>query len=110
MTQHTTTRTCDALGVCQAQATPCAGCSNTHPAYHHLHRVHHTPAAKACTADQCQQGRTACPCPQACELPGTDADPLREDPATAFELVGVVLVVASLAGVLLFTVKACAGA
>lgn len=52
----------------------------------------------ACTADLCQQ---------ACELPGADADPLREDPAPAFELVGVVLVVAALAGVLLFTVNAC---
>ena len=61
-----------------ARTTPSAGCSNTHPAYHHLHRVHPSPAAtRACTADQCQQGRTACPCPQACELPTDEA------PATA---------------------------
>lgn len=37
--------------------------------------------APACTADQCRQGRTACPCPQACELPAT-GDPLQDTPAT----------------------------
>ena len=24
--------------------------------------------ANTCSADRCQQGRTACPCPQACEV------------------------------------------
>lgn len=102
---HPTTahaRTCDALGVCQHRATPCAGCSNTHPAYHHLHRVHHhhSPAAtRACTADQCQQGRTTCPCPQACELPTDEA------PATAAELVsylGVVITAVAVVALLVF--------
>lgn len=67
-----TTRTCDAMGVRQAHATPCSGCSNSHPAYHHLHRVH--AMRKACQADKCSQGRAACPVPQACEVAdATDA-------------------------------------
>lgn len=76
-----TPRTCDTLGVFQHRTTPCVGCANTHPAYHHLHRVHHSTAAtRACTADQCQQGRHTCPCPQACELP--DYPALQDAPAT----------------------------
>lgn len=67
-----TTRTCDALGICQAHTTPCNGCDNSHPAYHHLHRVH--AMRRACQADKCSQGRAACPVPQACEVPdATDA-------------------------------------
>lgn len=105
---HPTTapaRTCDALGVCQHRATPCAGCSNTHPAYHHLHRVHHSTAAtRACTADQCQQGRTTCPCPQACELPTDEA------PATAAGLVSYLGVVLAAVAVVVLLVVLAAGA
>lgn len=69
MTTQTTNRTCDAMGACQGHSTPCAGCGNAHPAYHHLHRVQHI-----CQADQCSQGRAACPVPQACEVAdATDA-------------------------------------
>ena len=63
MTAQTTNRTCDAMGVCQGHSTPCAGCGNAHPAYHHLRRVQHI-----CQADKCSQGRAACPVPQACEV------------------------------------------
>jgi len=111
MTQPTTARTCDALGVCQAHATPCTGCGNTHPAYHHLHRVHHAPTpVRACTADQCQQGRTACPCPQACELPGADADPLHDDPMTAMELAVTAIALAIAIALVVFAVKTALGA
>ena len=90
----------------QARTTPCAGCSNTHPAYHHLHRVHHhSPAAtRACTADQCQQSRTTCPCPQACELPTDEA------PATAAELVSYLGVVLAAVAVVALLVVLAAGA
>lgn len=74
MTQHTRTHTGDATGVCQ----------------------HHTPA---CTANRCQQGRAACPVPQACELPTDEA------PATAAELVsylGVVLAAVAVVALLVF--------
>lgn len=88
----------------RACTTPCAGCSNTHPAYH-LHRVHHSPAAtRACTADQCQQGRTTCPCPQACELPTEEA------PATAAELVSYLGVVLAAVAVVALLVVLAAGA
>ena len=40
-------------------------------------RPRHTPA---CNADRCSQGRHACPCPQACELP--DYPALQDAPAT----------------------------
>ena len=49
-----TRRTCDELGVCQGHSTPCSGCSS----------------------------HKACPCPQACELPAPDAEPLHDEPAT----------------------------
>ncbi|MFN7155058.1 MAG: hypothetical protein ACK4OE_15345 [Acidovorax sp.] len=89
----------------QHRTTPCVGCTNTHPAYHHLHRVHHSPAAtRACTADQCQQGRTACPCPQACELPTDEA------PATAAELVSYLGVVLAAVAVVALLVVLAAGA
>lgn len=39
-------------------------------------RPRHTPA---CRADRCSQGRHACPCPQACELP-------EEAPASTTEM------------------------
>lgn len=32
-------------------------------------------AHRACSADRCHQGRCACPCPQACELPADPAAP-----------------------------------
>lgn len=100
-------RTCDALGVCQHRTTPCAGGSNTHPAYHHLHRVHHnSPAAtRACTADQCQQGRTPCPCPQACELP---TDPLQDERMSAAEGVLLVLLATLVAAIFIMAVLASA--
>lgn len=82
---RTSAHTCDALGVCQAHATPCKGCDNTHPAYHHLHRVHQpAPTHRACAANACRQGHKACPTPQACEV----AD---EPPATRTELTSFVL-------------------
>ena len=100
-----TPRTCDALGVCQHRATPCKGCDNAHPAYHHLHRVHHSPAAtRACTADQCQQSRTTCPRPQACEPPTDEA------PATAAELVSYLGVVLAAVAVVALLVVLAAGA
>lgn len=40
----------------------------------------------ACTANQCHQGRSACPCPQACETAEPAMPPLAEKPATAKEL------------------------
>lgn len=46
-------------------------------------RPRHTPA---CTADRCSQGRHACPCPQACELPD-------EPPATTTELAAYIAAV-----------------
>jgi len=55
----------------------------------------------ACTADLCQQ---------ACELPGADADPLREEPSTAFELVTMWLVIAALACGVVLAIRACASA
>ena len=83
-----------------ARTTPCAGCSNTHPAYHHP-----SPATtRACTADQCQQGRTTCPCPQACELPTDEA------PATAAELVSYLGVVITAVAVVVLLVFLAAGA
>ena len=52
----------------------------------------------ACTANRCHQGRTPCPCPQACELP---TDPLQDERLSAAE--GVLLVlVATLVAVILF--------
>lgn len=68
-----TTRTCDAMGVCQGHAQPCNGCM---PAPRRSHRI--------CSADQCQQGRAACPCPTACELP---EPALRDEPITTPEAV-----------------------
>ncbi len=64
----------------------------------------------ACTADLCQQGRAACPCPQACELPGAEADPLSEEPSTAFELVTMWLVIAVLACGVVLAIRAFASA
>ena len=76
---HSAHHTCDQLGVCNSR-TP------------------------ACKANQCQQGRTACPVPQACEVaerPGVAGldwghpwAPLEEPPATAKTIavaLGVVL-------------------
>ncbi len=98
-----TNRTGDAQGVCQANAIPCTGCNNAHPA-HHLHRVHHSPAAtRACTADQCHQGRTQCPCPQACELP---TDPLQDDRLSAAEGVLLVLLFTLVAAIFIMAVLA----
>ena len=87
-------------------ATNRTGCDNAHPAHHHLHRVHHSPAAtRACTADQCHQGRTPCPCPQACELP---TDPLQDDRLSAAEGVLLVLVATLAAAIFIMAVLASA--
>ncbi|KQO23475.1 hypothetical protein [Acidovorax sp. Leaf78] len=40
-----------------------------------------------CSCQECRRCRTACPTPQACELPD-------EDPPTAMELIGYALVLA----------------
>ena len=60
--------------------------------------------APACTADQCRQGRTACPCPQACELPAHEA------PATPTEITGFWLVVLTAVVSVLFLVFLAGGA
>ena len=62
----------------------------------------------ACTADLCQQGRTACPCPQACEVPAPDADPLHDEPATRVEIALMCIAIAAVAVALIFTIKSCA--
>lgn len=86
-------RTCNELGVCQSR-TP------------------------RCSADQCQQGRTPCPVPQACHLAesarqhpttrrvppdfarGSGYQPLVDAPATGKEIAAVVIaIVAACAGV-----------
>jgi hypothetical protein len=64
-----------------------------------------------CTALQCQQGRTArpcvCPCPQACEVPAPDADPLRDEPATRLELALMAAIAVCALAAVGFLVKAC---
>lgn len=72
-------------------------------------RAHARPS-HACTADQCRQGRTACPCPQACEVPAPDADPLHDDPATGMELVGMALFFAAFVVIVILAVRTCASA
>lgn len=68
-------------------------------------------AVPACTAQHCHQGRRACPCPQAYELPTTStADPLADEPASAMELLGLALGVAAVALIVVFALKACAAA
>ncbi len=112
-------RTCDGLGVCQQRAQPCSGCNNAHPAYHHLHRVHHAPAplpTPACTADACQQGRAPCPAPQACHVPSPEREPsahdngLDRDPVTALEATGALLVFVALAAFMAWVIVWAAGA
>ena len=64
-----------------------------------------------CTAQLYHQGRRACPCPQACELPTTStADPLAEEPASAMELLGLALGVVAVVLIFVFALKACAAA
>ena len=63
-----------------------------------------TPTA-ACTANRCHQGRTPCPCPQACELP---ADPLQDDRMSAAEGVLLVLVATLVAAIFIMAVLASA--
>lgn len=63
-----------------------------------------TPTA-ACTANRCHQGRTQCPCPQACELP---ADPLQDERMSAAEGVLLVLVATLVAAILFMAVLASA--
>ena len=65
-----------------------------------------TPApTAACTANRCHQGRTPCPCPQACELP---ADPLQDERLSAAEGVLLVLVATLAAAILIMAVLASA--
>ena len=66
------------------------------------------PVRYGCTADLCRQGRAACPCPQACEVPAPDADPLHDEPATRTEIALMCIAIAAVAVVLLFAIKACA--
>ena len=63
------------------------------------------PTTRACTANRCQQGRTPCPCPQACELP---ADPLQDERLSAAEGVLLVLVATLVAAVFFMAVLASA--
>lgn len=74
-------------------------------------RARQRPTAPACTAQHCHQGRSACPCPQACELPTTSTtDPLADEPASAMELLGLALGVVAVALIFVFALKACAAA
>ena len=66
------------------------------------------PVRYGCTAQLCRQGRTACPCPQACEVPAPDADPLHDEPATRIEIALMCIAIAAVAVVLIFTIKSCA--
>lgn len=59
----------------------------------------------ACTANRCHQGRTPCPCPQACELP---TDPLQDERMSAAEGVLLVLVATLVASILIMAVLASA--
>lgn len=66
---------------------------------------------RECTAQHCHQGRRACPCPQACELPTTSTtDPLADEPASAMELLGLALGVVAVVLIFVFALKACAAA
>lgn len=66
------------------------------------------PVRYGCTADLCRQGRAACPCPQACELPAPDADPLHDEPATRTEIALMCAAIVAVAAVVLFAIKSCA--
>ena len=66
------------------------------------------PVRYGCTAQLCQQGRAACPCPQACEVPASDADPLHDEPATRIEIALMCIAIVAVAAVVLFTINACA--
>lgn len=61
----------------------------------------------SCTAQQCHQGRAACPCPQACEVPTPDADPLHDEPATRLELVLMAATATAAVVAVGFLIKAC---
>ena len=50
----------------------------------------------------------AYPCPQACEVPAPDADPLHDEPATRIEIALMCIAIAAVAVVLIFTIKSCA--
>ena len=66
------------------------------------------PVRYGCTAQLCRQGRAACPCPQACEVPAPDADPLHDEPATRTEIALMCAAIVAAAVVLIFTIKSCA--
>lgn len=74
---------------------------------------------KACTANLCTQGRRACPCPQACELPehctawSRAASTTSSRPSTADTVIAAALhlaVVATAVMALVYIVKTAAGA
>jgi len=73
-------------------------------------RAHARGTLPACQANRCTQGRTDCPCPQACELPATELDPLSEEPATAMEVIGIFLAAVAISLVIALAVHACARA
>lgn len=66
------------------------------------------PVRYGCTAQLCRQGRSACPCPQACEVPAPDVDPLHDEPATRIEIALMCAAIVAAAVVVLFAIKACA--
>ena len=101
MTRPTTAaRTCDALGVCQGHATPCKGCGNGHPTYHHLHRV-----VSLESAGQCSRGCDMCPSPQACELAEKDNAPIYTPLRAAAALAGSALIVLACVAAAIFWIK-----
>lgn len=68
-----------------------------------------TPRRAACTADRCQQGHRACPCPQACHLPDP-ADATAEAPGTTPELIGFAAWAAGIAAAIVFVLVSSASA
>ena len=85
----------------------------TGPTVPNIGRARQRPTAPACTAQHCHQGRSACPCPQACDLPTTStADPLADEPASAMELLALALAlgVVAVALIVVFAIKTCATA
>lgn len=100
---HTTTRSCDALGVFQGHEAPCNDCTSAvNP--HRLHRV-----VSLESAGQCSRGCDMCPSPQACELAEDDA-PIYTPLSAAAELAGSALIVLACVAAAVFLVKTGFGA
>jgi hypothetical protein len=68
-----------------------------------------TPRRAACTADRCQQGHRACPCPQACHLPDP-ADATAETPASTAELIGFATWAIGIAAAIVYVLLSAASA